>query len=1014
MAEGSLVTKEVRVLFTAQTEKIQQAAAQVARTVDELKAKLNESTQAAQTEAAAVQQSVDSIQREMEQSTAPVQAAQEAIQHQMEQTARAAQEEAQAVQTTAQTVQQAAQGITDPVEQAAQEMSSSLSEAFQTAADIIDRHISALEVRLRRGAAPVQAIQAAQAALTRELLQAGSAYGSASAEMEFFQGAARGASEELNAMAKRAAGQAAPAVKQVGQAAAGSVHPLNRVADQIRRLGMASFALRGLGAAFGAIRGVAQQYISTNQQAKAAVDALKSAFADALAPAANLVLNALSALLPVVQAVGNGFATLVTNLFGSGWTILSDGASTAADAVNNAADAQQRMNRELYGFDRITKASDKSVGGGGTSEETVGGGEGVLGQFSQLAGVLDQVKNAWENADFTDIGTAIGTKLKNALDSIPWDGIREKGEKIATSFATLLNGFFRTEGLGESVGKTISEALNTAFDTVNTFLEKFDFSSYGSFVGEAIQSAFASFDWGSLTRTASNLVKGALDFGTGLISAIDWRSVPEDIANAIKQAFEGGGYKGILNSAGELFKAAFKAAIQLTIGVGDVIGDLLGDIKAYFEDHVAEARAAGGTVGDGILSGISDAITQAVKSDAFAFADLLSLMMPGSVLTTFVEGLKIAELFRNQFTSGFNLQSILETAITSVKSFIQEAYAAFQAFFDWLKDWKLTFSWENGFELTPPDKPLSVYVEARIQALKDEVDPAQKQIGNIKAILKTRDDRAVNGPVSMSANFTKRLLSSDVSGPVKNMEAWLINRKLGENVTKEVSLNANLNDRYLSSKVISAVPLKAKFKSRDIADLDKTINTKANFTSRSIPEKKKDALTRINTTAVFTWQNTDKLTKTIKGYKAQIDTFVDNINPERYPDNKKLFNFTAEIKDFVDAIPKSGKSLSGFTLYEDPNHKDRGQIDSSIYRHAKGGIITDAMLFGNHLVGESGAEAIIPLEHNTEWIDRVAERLGQRQQTVIEVHVGDERLVRKVVDGVNDVTRRTGTCPIYV
>ena len=41
--------------------------------------------------------------------------------------------------------------------------------------------------------------------------------------------------------------------------------------------------------------------------------------------------------------------------------------------------------------------------------------------------------------------------------------------------------------------------------------------------------------------------------------------------------------------------------------------------------------------------------------------------------------------------------------------------------------------------------------------------------------------------------------------------------------------------------------------------------------------------------------------------------------------------------------------------------------------HAKGGIVTREHIAR---VGEDGAEAIIPLEHNTEWIDRVAERLN--------------------------------------
>ena len=45
--------------------------------------------------------------------------------------------------------------------------------------------------------------------------------------------------------------------------------------------------------------------------------------------------------------------------------------------------------------------------------------------------------------------------------------------------------------------------------------------------------------------------------------------------------------------------------------------------------------------------------------------------------------------------------------------------------------------------------------------------------------------------------------------------------------------------------------------------------------------------------------------------------------------------------------------------------------------------------------------------------ERIAGGLGSRE-TVIEVHIGGEQLTRQVIRGVNDLTRRTGRCPIYI
>lgn len=47
---------------------------------------------------------------------------------------------------------------------------------------------------------------------------------------------------------------------------------------------------------------------------------------------------------------------------------------------------------------------------------------------------------------------------------------------------------------------------------------------------------------------------------------------------------------------------------------------------------------------------------------------------------------------------------------------------------------------------------------------------------------------------------------------------------------------------------------------------------------------------------------------------------------------------------------------------------------------AKGGVVKQAT---NAVIGEDGAEAVVPLEKNTEWIDKVAEKLATKQKTVV-------------------------------
>ncbi len=92
----------------------------------------------------------------------------------------------------------------------------------------------------------------------------------------------------------------------------------------------------------------------------------------------------------------------------------------------------------------------------------------------------------------------------------------------------------------------------------------------------------------------------------------------------------------------------------------------------------------------------------------------------------------------------------------------------------------------------------------------------------------------------------------------------------------------------------------------------------------------------------------------------------------------------------------------------------------TISKLAEGGVALGPTL---SLIGEAGREAVLPLDRNTGWMDRLAAVLARQLEersaagggeTVIEVYVGGERLARQVVREVNAQTRRTGVCPIYV
>ena len=60
------------------------------------------------------------------------------------------------------------------------------------------------------------------------------------------------------------------------------------------------------------------------------------------------------------------------------------------------------------------------------------------------------------------------------------------------------------------------------------------------------------------------------------------------------------------------------------------------------------------------------------------------------------------------------------------------------------------------------------------------------------------------------------------------------------------------------------------------------------------------------------------------------------------------------------------------------------------------------------MIGESGAEVVMPLENNTGWIDKLAERIGSGGNTIV-VKIGEEEVYNKFIDFVNDKTMASNT-----
>lgn len=264
---------------------------------------------------------------------------------------------------------------------------------------------------------------------------------------------------------------------------------------------------------------------------KASLKTLKNSFAAAFAPIVEVVLPMLTSLINALSAtiakVGQLTAALTgkTTFKKATMTQVNMAANTneATDAINNETKAAKKAQKTLAGFDDVEILHDNSDKSS-TSTLTPNKGQAAGGDFTdapienKIKGLANALKEMWKNADFTNLGRMVGEKLKGALESIPWGKIKATLRKIGKSIATFLNGFLETPGLFTTIGKTIAEALNSAFEFVDAFVSNLHWGSLGKAIKDLILGALNNIDWPLIYKTMTELGSG---IGTALQNALN-------------------------------------------------------------------------------------------------------------------------------------------------------------------------------------------------------------------------------------------------------------------------------------------------------------------------------------------------------------------------------------------------------------------------------------------------------------------------------------------------------------
>lgn len=363
--------------------------------------------------------------------------------------------------------------------------------------------------------------------------------------------------------------------------------------------------------------------MNASKQLGYSFSAMVSPLINALAPALIYIINIFTKLVNIINQV---FSALTGK---TSWNKAKEFTDSWRDSFDDTTESAKKTTKELkktvLGFDELNQLQDNTDKSASTTKsnpiedmfETVK----IDKKWKDLAKWL---KDMWKIGDFTELGTKLGKKLKKMLESIPWEEIRKTSNKLGRALASLINGFVEVEGLGNEIGKTIAQSVNTVFEFLNGFVHKLHWDSIGKFIADTFNGFFENIDWKLIKDTVVTGMKGlgkafqsfienfhwdnistfiinAIDTITSGIKAfineIDWLDLGVKIGEQLNKIMEGVDWKDVGETLGSVLESAIDWAYGLvtTFSVDDAVTAL-----SDFLDGVCEkvdSYKAGETLG---------------------------------------------------------------------------------------------------------------------------------------------------------------------------------------------------------------------------------------------------------------------------------------------------------------------------------------------------------------------------------------------------------------------------------
>ncbi len=387
---------------------------------------------------------------------------------------------------------------------------------------------------------------------------------------------------------KKGTGAIGNIIKNIGAKTKGVGTGIKSGIGTVLKYAAALFSLRSI---YSTLSGCAQSWLSSQnvgaKQLSANINYMKYAMGSALTPIIQFTTNCMYQLLKAIQSVV--YALFRVNIFAKASAGSYASMAGSAKKAKNETKSLSNIHSEI---NNVQSNDNSNSGSGGTTTPSF--------DLSRIDNTPNSIIDAIKKGDWYKVGSVLGQKLNDAMNSIPWDKIQNTAKKIGTNIAQFLNGFIETTNWNQ-VGNTIAQGINTAIYLVQSFVHTFNWSSLGSAIANAINGFFKNTNWGALGDTISSGIKGALNGITTFFKDLDWSFIVQGLIDFCKNI----DWNGIVDSMFEMLGSAFASFVNLGMIIGEKINIALDNAKNFFQEKIQEC---GGNVVEGIFKGIGDAI----------------------------------------------------------------------------------------------------------------------------------------------------------------------------------------------------------------------------------------------------------------------------------------------------------------------------------------------------------------------------------------------------------------------